>query len=199
MANTNIITTPNMDSVTGWGLYPSSAGYANSVASNILTNTIPATAADVESYAYATAGGATITDNHKYYCRGTAQVNSALCTVLALYLSCESFLLQAVNWQATPSTDVDYTISGILEWTFGYNTEMPVLAAVHRYASTGDAGGKHMDLKQWLLVDLTAEYGAGNEPDLTTCDAWDWWEGEQSTAMSRIVKVFHAMRNNDTY
>ena len=61
----------------------------------------------------------------------------------------------------------------------------------HVYDSAEAAAGKVMEVKEVMVIDLTATFGAGNEPDKETCDKIfaNWFDGTKSTISAMRVKA----------
>jgi len=106
---------------------------------------------------YQTISGLTV--GSKYYFRGTLlapSTDQAYCGINLGYL-----WLAAANVEEVLSTI--YTASAT-----SHNVQ---------FADYRTSGWDAIYGDQFMLVDLTAAYGAGHEPDLATCDAWDFFTG----------------------
>ena len=137
---------------TGW-LTGSST---NSVTSGVLTNT--GNGAAVEPNAYSSIGDKVV--GNKYYLRANVTPKSALCTKIRI---------GSINMAQTidsPIVNNPYLLSGVITASTTYG----LIVAYHMYASTANANGAAIEVYNVMAINLTATYGAGNEPTKEQCD-----------------------------
>ena len=162
---TQLVTNGNFaNGTTGWY-----AGLStNSVTNGVLTNTGGGTASEPHTYADI---GAKIIGN-KYYLRANVTTKSALCT--RIRLGSIDFVPE-IN---SPIVNNPYLLSGVITASSTYN----LIVVYHRYASTADANGAAIEVDNVMAINLTATYGAGNEPTKEQCDVLfaNYFEGSDN-------------------
>lgn len=105
----------------------------------------------------------------KIYLRAEARVTNSVCSQIQANLRHSTGnQLSAVT--ASPVQNQWYTVSGV--GTSGVATENIEIRLVHVYASAATANGKVMEVQGVLAIDLTAIFGAGNEPTSAQMDRW---------------------------
>ena len=81
----------------------------------------------------------------------------------------------------TPTQNKEYVFAGIttISSIFKGNLRFQIF---HVYQDAATANGKTMEVREVAVINLTATFGAGNEPDLATCDAMfsTYFEGTKS-------------------
>lgn len=127
-----------------------------------------------------------LVEGHKYYARSVARVRGSDCQRLALEL--REVNLRTIMAQASPAQDQWYTLSGIVTISGPYTA--PYFRVISNYADASGAVGKVLEVALMVLVDLTATFGAGNEPDKETCDKIfaNWFDGTTSVPTAMRVK-----------
>lgn len=139
--------------ITGWG----GDGATNLVANNILDNT----ASGVKSTpAFYQSSGAKVIGN-KYYIKLKERVTNASCLSLRGYIGGALATLLT-----SPTMNTWYTAST----TITAVSTNDVIQLYHYYADAATASGKVMEAQQVLAIDLTATFGAGNEPTTAQMD-----------------------------
>ncbi|MGC7873916.1 hypothetical protein ACPUYX_20805, partial [Desulfosporosinus sp. SYSU MS00001] len=111
------------------------------------------------------------TDTHKYYVKAKMFVTNNISTSISIKLDTSSASSYIVNSINSPVQNQWYTLSGILTWNGGYNTQPLRVLPYNTYADATTANGKVMQVQQVQVIDLTATFGAGNEPSQAWCDA----------------------------
>lgn len=162
---TNLVTNGNFINGDNW----TPSGGTESVANNIYTFT----GNGGNTYPYSAQTVASIVVGRKYYLSCKARVTNAVATTIALqYYSTPRI---AVNY---PVINQWYKITGVITAT---ETGNRVLFQ-HTYADAATANGKVMEVQQVLAIDLTALFGAGNEPTQAWCDLNipNWFDGTLS-------------------
>lgn len=161
----NVVTNGDFSNgITGWA-----SGYGSlTVSNNIATITANGSLNAERLYQQTSLPYAS---GKKIYLRTIANVTNSVCTSLK-HIITDSSGLNAINGTTlnTPNANQDYTISSLITLTTNSTTIRCILDAY--YADATVANGKVMQVKQVMVVDLTALYGAGNEPtSLAWCDA----------------------------
>lgn len=125
--------------------------------------------------------GFAVASGHKYYSRAIYATNADSGALRAELRSGVSNVSNLWVLEAPQATDA--IISGVVTATNDGD----------RIVLSRTAGLEALFwLKNWILIDLTATFGAGNEPDKDTCDKMfaDWFDGTRSVApVCRIKSV----------
>jgi hypothetical protein len=150
---------------TGW----SGGGSTIAATNNILTSTGNGTGAYNSVLEIL---GVKPINTHKYYARCTARVTDAVCWGISLLLDTVSAAQVTVKSILTPTQNINNIYSGIITWANNYETEYLRLKTTATYADAATANGKVMEVQQVFAADLTAIFGAGNEPDQAWCDKY---------------------------
>lgn len=125
----------------------------------------------------------------KMYALAKLKITNAVATFYGLIVNGSTGGTSSYIAKATPVQNNVNVVSGIV--TLPSNVTGNIrLSVYHQYASAATANGKVMEVQQVIAIDLTALYGAGNEP--TTAAEFDlvmanfansWFDGtEQITA-----------------
>ena len=157
---TNIVANGNFaNGTTGW----TPIGASNTVAINILSNT--GNGANSSAYVLSAAFLPTIGD--KLYVSSKQKVINAVSTKLRLYLydGTVSLVVKEIN---LPAINNQYLMSGII--TVLRNTNHNIYMS-HIYVDAATALNKVMEVQEVMAIDLTGNFGAGNEPTAAWCDA----------------------------
>lgn len=150
---TNIISNGDFDGTTDW-----SGGNATlSAASNTLS--VTGNGGARSPYAY-TSGSDQHVVGHKYYLRFNARVTNSSCESIRAYIG------EQVTVQSSPTINKWYELSTVFDADAAAN----YVYVYHYYADAATADGKVMDVRYALAIDLTATFGAGNEPTATQMD-----------------------------
>lgn len=164
----NIVENGNFaNGTTGWiGL-----SSTNSVSANVLTNTADGTLALGVVYRSVPYSGANL-----YYASAEVRANSLGCTDMRM-----TNRTNTVNIYKTISSPIQnqwYKLSGVVT----NNALSNGIRFYHNYADTSSALGKSMSVKNVIVIDLTATFGAGNEPTQEQCDIlFATWQDKAST------------------
>lgn len=160
---TNLVANGNFVDATGWTVNSGTLSAAN--------NTGLCTANGTNIYSYVTQTLSVKPASSKIYIYAKARVTNALCANMYLRLrDGPSGTIYLSVTQATPTNGEWYTLSGIATTTSPVNNL--TVRVDHFYASTAIASGKVMEVQYVSCVDLTAEFGAGNEPSQTDYENW---------------------------
>ncbi len=168
--SSNLISNSNFaDGTTGW----TQVNGTNTVDEYVLTHTGNGNGTTGSAnYSTSTA----VVEGHKIYIKARMRVTNS---------DAESILIQIDGSSGGTNTEVDridaplenqwYTLSGIKEVQPDFTGNNKILLR-HVYADASTESGKQLEVdgsygNKVVLVDLTAIYGAGNEPDKLTCDA----------------------------
>lgn len=166
----NIVTNGDFANGTdGW-----SGTYATNTTSN---NTLYNTTSGTQAMGFAQHSPLSAFEvNKKVYIRARFKGNSSMTSTKIRVQSTVDY-----SWQPTvaalTSNFTNYnTISGIVTYT---NNHTKRLMLEHTYPDAVTANGKVMEVQQVLAIDLTALFGAGNEPTQQQCDEMfaGWFDG----------------------
>lgn len=171
---TNMVVNGNFASgTTGW------EGNAASISAgdNILT----VTANGTQVYGISrNLGGLTLV-GHKIYFRQKMRITSTVCDGLRMRVDGVD-----VATQGTPVQNTWYALSAVATIITSSRQE-----ARQYYADAATANGKVMEVKEVLAIDLTAMFGAGNEPSTAQCNLMfaNWFDGTKSVQAQRVKSV----------
>lgn len=98
----------------------------------------------------------------KLYVRVKAKVTNSECQYIRLMVGLHSV------YQYAPEANKEYLISGVLTMPIADGDIWYVV--YHGYENAEVATGKVMEIREAMTVDLTAMFGAGNEPTKEECD-----------------------------
>lgn len=150
---TQLVTNGNFaNGTTGW----SGDGSTRTVVNGVLT--VTGTGASVTPNAYTSIGNKIV--GNKYYLRANVTPKSSLCASLRLTS------IDSVQIISNPVINNSYLLSGIITASSTYN----LIVIYHYYASTADVTGAAIEVDNVMAINLTATYGAGNEPTKEQCD-----------------------------
>jgi hypothetical protein len=158
----NIIENGNFsDGTTGWSAIFST----HSASNNELTNTAQGTAA---SYGFSRYDTSTACTNKKVYIHCKATALNASCSEISITVAGTTSGISKKS-QTTPTQDTEYTLSKVVDISsFGGNIRVDL---GHVYTDKPTAVDKQAKFAEIIVVDLTAIFGAGSEPELAWCDA----------------------------
>jgi len=106
----------------------------------------------------------------KYYVSTLARATNSLCASIALTLRSDvsGTNIVTVKTRLTPILNNWYTLSGLATLpTWSTTNILPYI--YHTYTNAATANGKSIELKEIMVIDLTALFGAGNEPSVVDC------------------------------
>jgi len=126
--------------------------------------------------------------NHIIYVRAKSKVTNTACTVLQIHAGGTTGGGGAFKEQFTPTQNQIYNLSGVFTVSPSFTGNLLFLF-VHRYADAATANGKVMEVQEVMAIDLTARFGAGNEPSLADCDKRyaNWFDGTQHTGPVKVT------------
>lgn len=137
-----------------------------------------------------------VVSSTKIYARSKLRVTNSVCSKLnfGVYYGNTGAPTTMVGSLSinSPSNGTWYDLSIIEEFksTDNYWSHQNLLAlAQHIYPDVSTANGKVMDVQNYIAVNLTALFGAGNEPDLATCDKLFgiYFDGLQGSTGVKVV------------
>lgn len=104
----------------------------------------------------------------KYYVRGKFKVTNSNCNSIQVLFVITGATTTTLTLLLTPLINVEYDLSaiGTLNTGGSGNIEMRIY---HRYSTSAIQNGKIMEVKDFLIADLTTYFGSGNEPDAEAC------------------------------
>jgi hypothetical protein len=183
---TNLVTNGNFaGGTTGWATTVSNA----SVESNTLYNT--GTGAGATPYINQTT--VNLIANHKYCLIARVRVTSANAIRIQIKITSVSGDIGEYN-QMSPVQNQWYTMI-LAKDNVSYTTSLQVRIA-HWYADAATASGKVMEVQNVMTYDLTAIFGAGNEPTAAEMDAilaadgTPYWDGTRNVLCNPNGKYF---------
>lgn len=161
---TNLVTNGDFSNgTTGWG----NSGATLAASNNALTVTGSGTLNNANAIQFTQNNNIV---NNKIYVLAKLKVTNSNCTALSLRINKESGGSEVlIASQSSPSANVQYKLSGIGAITA--TTEKMSIFIRHQYADAATANGKVMEVQYVSSIDLTATFGAGNEPTVTEMDA----------------------------
>lgn len=119
-----------------------------------------------QPYVDASRMGSMAIASHKYYLRASTKVTNNNCVNIQL----KSWGLSnytIVQTISLPVNGTTYKLSGVLMSEKANQT----LLITPTYSTAANASGSVVEIQNVLCADLTALFGAGNEPTLAWCDA----------------------------
>lgn len=171
--------------ITGWASYAD----ASIVASN---NSLIITGTGNSPYSYAIHNNAG--DNvlgRKIYVRYKIKVTNSLCVSTFCYIVGSSGgQIVASQIISSPVQNSIYTVSGVTALSSTVTGSKFHIKPILVYPDATTANGKSAEIQEVVTVDLTATFGAGNEPTETQCNAMfpTWFNGTNSTiSAGRLV------------
>lgn len=203
---TNIVVNGDLSNgTTGW-----TASYStNTTSGGVLANTGAGTAS---AGVAGNVTGTTISNGVKVYAKVKYRVTNASCTVLRFTWNGTSNNPDSWNQNIanvnTPTQNAWYYHSGVATLATTNNTGFVRIVPMHFYADAVTANGKVMEVQYVLAIDLTAAFGAGNEPTAAEMDAilanYDatnsWFDGTASLVINPNGKYYMAdtgaLKNN---
>lgn len=122
--------------------------------------------------------------DHKYYCTTTIRVTNDACNAFHWWGNGG----RLSKYMSTPKQNEWYTYSEVYVCVDGSDKDSHSIG--HTYADASTANGKVMEVKEVMAIDLTSLFGAGNEPDVATCDKMfvNWFDGMKSVQSRGRVK-----------
>lgn len=137
---------------------------------------------------------------HKYYLTSTVRVTNSNCTMMYAYardgnnaeISPLTFFLVT-----SPEINKWYKLSGV---GMMLNGGLGDIRGYHQYTDATTANNKVMQVKNILLVDLTALFGAGNEPTKEQCDLMfaNYFDGLQGASNIKVKATGKNLFNKST-
>ena len=117
---------------------------------------------------------------NKYYLRANVKTKSSLCTRIALRS------LDTAQLVGNPTVNNPYILSGIITASTTYN----LIAIYHRYATAADSNGAAIEVDNVMAINLTAAFGAGNEPTKEQCDLLfaNYFDGTQEAVLNDVIQ-----------
>lgn len=176
----NEVVNGNFASTSGWSGHSATISAASNTLSVLGTGTAP-----YPQFSRTTAmpyGNA-----HKIYFKAKYRVTNAVCTKILFFMTASGMTTILGDPKNTPADGVYYTDSKILTTAPGGSGNITIYMA-HYYADAASSNGKIMEVQNYIVIDLTARFGAGNEPTAAQMDALLaayapttlWFDGTQS-------------------
>lgn len=157
------------------------SAYAASV--NILSNVASITGNGAFAEPQIRQSSKSIGLGRQIYERVTARVTNSVCLRFGMIFMTAPY--QRVS-QESPVQNTWYTVSGIITTTAAYTG----FSVHHVYTDTATANGKVMEVREVFAIDLTAMFGAGNEPAKEWCDtAFNFVDGIRDVGPIRLTST----------
>ena len=153
---TNLVSNGNFVDATGWIAYEGSLSVDN--------NTAKHTSNGTQTYSRITRTDSVSTLGHTYALTLRVRVTNSSCTVLYARI----YDSTPVTIQVTPVENQWYQLTVLKTIT----SAQAYIWIMHYYATEAIASGKVMEVQYVSCVDLTAAFGAGNEPTQTEYESW---------------------------
>ena len=132
-----------------------------------------------------------VAENEKYYYKFRLRVTNSVCSAIVVYIGIVGIGNHDLARRNSPTEDLWYETTGILTIPTGFNGSVR-LTFRNYYASNATANEKTLEIDGSYgvsLINLTADYGAGNEPDLATCQTLypSYFDGTKSTDKGEVT------------
>lgn len=177
----NIINNGNFKDATNWSSYASTTSFSNNIAINTANG-----GSDVSQlYTKDTL----VIKNHVYYVNVRARVTNSDCTNMQVIFLPKNIPIKTLN---SPAKDVWYILSGLGTATESSSgTSNGHFYVMHNYVDAATANGKVMEISNYFAIDLTATFGAGNEPTKEQCDAMfnHYFDGLQGVGSCKLIST----------
>lgn len=121
--------------------------------------------------------------NNKWYHYVKARVTNSDCLSIRMWV----FGGNSIKTQNTPIANTWYELSGI--YTVPVNGDYSMEVA-HEYVDKPTANGKILEITDIIAINLTALFGAGNEPSAVDCvNIFKFINGTKQSNFSKILMV----------
>ncbi len=159
----SFVSNGNFVNTTGWTATNSVIGASD----NVLKDTGNGANATARAYQQTSVPNAA---GHEIYVCAKAWVTNAVANYLSLSISDAAGvgLTNGVSTINTPASGQAYVLSLVATCQAGLTGNYRVYIN-HNYASAATANGKVLQVQEVLAVDITALFGAGNEPSAADC------------------------------
>jgi hypothetical protein len=128
------------------------------------------------------------------YIKFKARVTNASCQIISTLVTSTGGggNIQTSALQNNPVQNQWYTISGLSTIPVGFTPGNIKINLISQYADAATANGKVMEIQEVLTISLTDNFGAGNEPNITECDAIfsNWFDGAIGVRPSVSLRSF---------
>lgn len=161
---TNLISNGNFADTTGWA-----SGNANlTAADNVLSITGTGASASPEANQNTNLDCA---ENKIIYAKCLARVTNAVSSAMRIVIFGTTGGAALLTAQTSPVQNTWYTLSGNLTLTAAFTGKVqPDVYSM--YADAATANGKVLQVKKFILLDLTSIFGAGLEPSAAQVTRW---------------------------
>lgn len=165
------------------------SGYRGAI--SVMNNTLTSTGDGSFSYAGAWQAGIPYATGKKIYVRFSGKVTSNDCSRITFWILATGMTGQELTLQTTPTNGATYNNGAIATLPAGGNGNLTFYCC-HHYADAATAKGKVMEVQNVIAVDLTAVFGAGNEPSQAWCDLNipNWFDGTLSGGVMGSIGGF---------
>lgn len=188
----NLVSNGNFADTTGW--------VGNSATVSAASNTLTVTGDGASATPSADQLGIVPwVENKKIYARCKFKVTNSNCTYVDVRAYVTGMATAVAVLQSSPSINTQYEKSGILTLGSGGSGDVR-FQAVHRYADAATANGKVMEVQEVFAADLTAIFGAGNEPTAEQCDRFflGWFDGTRTLDVPLYNGTLGSASGSDT-
>jgi len=192
----NLITNGNFSqSTTGWDTY---SGSSVLTASN---NTLTVTGTGNNSYPIARYSNiCSYVSGKKLYIKPKIKVTNSACSVLKIWVDSTSGMTTQEGILVTsPAVNTVYNKGALVTLTSG-GTGSISMRILSVYADNSTANGKITEIQEVMAIDLTALFGAGNEPTAAQCDVLfaGWFDGTVSRELPLYNGTLGSTTGSDT-
>lgn len=136
-----------------------------------------------------------MTVGKKYYMCGKMKVTNEDCLKISLQVYNDSDLNITEVAVYNPLINVEYKVSGLV--TIDEIIGKFQIVPASEYADNSIAYGKQTEIKEIMVIDLTALFGAGNEPSVEWCELCLPFTSNVGTADKNIVIYSNVATNGD--
>ena len=129
-----------------------------------------------------------------YYVKARLRITGSQCIAAVVYINSTTqgvaSYIDAVNIQNYPIVNQWYEINAIVIPTVDFGGKVRI-GGYHNYPTAEDTLGKTMDVQYAALIDLTATFGAGNEPTAAQMDRLltlfpnSWFDGTENLFLAK--------------
>lgn len=179
---TNIISNGNfLNGTTGWSTYNTTAFTAANNISRITSN-LGDTEANLQQVTNIVAGV-----NRKIYASAMVTAISSGIASIDIRTRGETGGIFGIISQANPIQNMLYRLSGVIDFL---DTNTGNLTIWIRQINIPSTAGKIIEIKEIFAIDLTALFGAGNEPSAVDCaNIFKFVDGTKQPSFSEALMV----------
>jgi len=136
----------------------------------------------------------------KFYSSAKFKVIGDLCANIGIIIQGQTSGLDAIVQQLNPVNGTEYKLSGLFALTSAYSGNI-FLRYRFVFSNSTNAIGKKLEISNVIAINLTATFGAGNEPTKEQCDVLfaNYFEGSDNVlGTGRVRSVGKNLLNLNT-